>query len=226
MPNLELAKKYKFNEKSFNDKGENLMVITRRTTETVNSAHDNSSKNGGVALLEKPVMQAEPVKVENKAQVNTADAERMQKNLYKLLNYDRFSEEVQDVQEEKPVVSALSDEDIRPTSTTMQFGDDSIDQIREEMRQRKVEEETSYHLNAKGKIAVVLYSLVVAVILALIVLNTGVLATMSNESNNITQELNAQIEQYNAIQAEIDNISNPDYVIDIAQNKYGMVKGN
>lgn len=205
------------------------MVTTRRATDTVNSAYDNSS-NGGVGLLERPISQLEPAQVESQTQVNNADAERMQKNLYKLLNYDRFTEEqmqdVQEKQEEQAVASSLSDEDIRPTSTTMQFGDDNIDQIREEMKQHQAEQETSYQLNAKGKIAVVLYSLVVAVILALIVLNTGVLATISNERKNMNQALNTQIAQYNAIQAEIESISNPDYIIDVAQNQYGMVKSN
>ena len=202
------------------------MVTTRRATDTVSSVYDNSS-SGGIGLLEKPIIQAEPAKVENKTQVNSADAERMQKNLYKLLNYDRFNEEqMQEVQEEQTVVSSLSDEDIRPTSTTMQFGDDNIDQIREEMRQQQFEQETSYQLNAKGKIAVVLYSLVVAVVLALIVLNTGLLATLTGERQMISADLDAQIAEYNAIQAEIDSISNPDYIIDVAQNQYGMVKGN
>ncbi len=203
------------------------MVITRRATDTVNSAYDNGSNGGGVGLLERPAVQVEPARVESQAQVNNADAERMQKNLYKLLNYDRFTEEqMQDVQEEQPVVASFSDEDIRPTSTTMQFGDDNIEQIREEMKQSRVEEEGAYQLNAKGKIAVVLYSLVVAVILALIVLNTGLLATISGERQNISADLDAQVAQYNAIQAEIDSISNPDYIIDVAQNQYGMVKGN
>ena len=197
------------------------MVITRRANDTVNNAYDNGS-NGSVGLLERPVT-AEATNVEEK--VNNADAERMQKNLYKLMNYDRFAEQqMQDAQEEV-AVSSFSDEDIRPTSTTMQFGDDNIDQIREEMRQKQVEE-ASYHLNAKGKIAVVLYSLVVAVILALIVLNTNVLATVSAERKSISAELNAHVTQYNAIQTEIDNISNPDYIIDVAENQYGMVKGN
>ena len=200
------------------------MVITRRANDTVNSAFDNGS-NGGVGLLERPV-QAE-TNVETQQKINSADAERMQNNLYKLLNYDRFTEEqMQEVQEEQTVVSSLSDEDIRPTSTTMQFGDDNIDQIREEMRQQQFEQETSYQLNAKGKIAVVLYSLVVAVVLALIVLNTGLLATLTGERQMISADLDAQIAQYNAIQTEIDSLSNPDYIMDVAQNQYGMVKGN
>jgi len=201
------------------------MVVTRRANDTVNSAYDNSS-NGGVGLLERPVTKEESAKVEIQEKVNNADAERMQKNLYKLLNYDRYAEEqMQDVKEEV-AVSSFSDEDIRPTSTTMQFGDDNIDQIREEMRQKQVEEETSYHLNTKGKIAVVLYSLVVAVILALIVLNTNILATVSAERKSVNADLQARMAQFNAIQTEIDNISNPDYIVDVAQNQYGMVKGN
>ena len=200
------------------------MVITRRATDTVNSAYDNGS-NGGVGLLERPISQVESANVETKEKVNSADAERMQKNLHKLLNYDRFAEQqVQD--QEQAVVSSFSDEDIRPTSTTMQFGDDNIDQIREEMKQASVDEETAYRLNAKGKIAVVLYSLVVAVILALIVLNTNILATVSAERKSVKADLDAQIAQYNAIQTEIDSISNPDYIIDVAENQYGMVKGN
>lgn len=201
------------------------MVITRRSADTVNSAYDNGS-NGGVGLLERPIAQEQTASVETKEKVNSADAERMQKNLYKLLNYDRYAEQQMEEVKEEAVVSSFSDEDIRPTSTTMQFGDDNIDQIREEMKQASVDEETSYRLNSKGKIAVVLYSLVVAVILALIVLNTNILATVSAEHKSVQAELDAHVAQYNAIQTEIDNISNPDYIIDVAENQYGMVKGN
>ena len=198
------------------------MVITRRANDTVNNAYDNGS-NGSVGLLERPEICEEKA---IQADSNVSQTERMQQNLQKLLNYDRFNEEnMQQVVVDEPVKD-FSDEDIRPTSTTMQFGDDNIDQIREEMRQKQVEEEGAYHLNAKGKIAVVLYSLVVAVILALIVLNTNVLATVSAERKSISAELNAHVTQYNAIQTEIDNISNPDYIIDVAENQYGMVKGN
>ncbi len=201
------------------------MVITRRSTDTVNSAYDNNT-NGGVGLLERPISQVESASVETQEKVSTADAERMQKNLYKLLNYDRFNEEkMQDIQEQE-VASSFSDEDIRPTSTTMQFGDDNIDQIREEMKQTHATDEVAYKLNTKGKVAVVLYSLVVAVILALIVLNTNILATVSAERKSVSADLDAQISQYNAIQTEIDSISNPDYIIDVAENQYGMVKGN
>ncbi len=63
-------------------------------------------------------------------------------------------------------------------------------------------------------------------ILALIVLNTNILATVSAERKSVSADLDAHMAQYNAIQTEIDSISNPDYIIDVAENQYGMVKGN
>ena len=122
-------------------------------------------------------------------------------------------------------VSNFADEDIRPTSTTMQFGDE-IEQIREEMKKSEVIEESAYHLNAKGKVAVILYSLVVTVILALIVLNTGILATFTSREKAISASLNEKVVEYNQVMSNVENISSPDYIIDVAQNQYGMVNGN
>ena len=105
----------------------------------------------------------------------------------------------------------------------MQFGDD-IDQIREEMKKSEVIEESAYHLNAKGKIAVILYSLVVTVILALIVLNTGILATFSAKESAVSASLNQKVMEYNQVMSNIDSISSSDYISDVAQNQYGMTK--
>ena len=202
------------------------MVITRRSTETISNSLDNASNRGGVDLLERPreLSQVEQTQVEK----NDIDqTERMQKNLYNLLNYDRFTEENMQVKEVEVAQEAVnfSDEDIRPTSTTMQFGDD-IEQIREEMKKSEVVEESSYRLNAKGKIAVILYSLVVTVILALIVLNTGILATFSAKEKAISANLDAKVMEYNQVMSNVESISSPEHVIDVAQNQYGMVKGN
>ena len=200
------------------------MVTTRRSTET-NSSYDSTSNKGGVDLLERPseVAQMEQTESEN----ITDQTERMQKNLYNLLNYDRFTQENMQASsvDAQEVVDYASDEDIRPTSTTMQFGDD-IDQIREEMKKSEVIEESAYRLNAKGKIAVILYSLVVTVILALIVLNTGILATFSAKESAVSASLDQKVMEYNQVMSNINDISSPDYIIDVAQNQYGMVNGN
>ncbi len=193
------------------------MVTTRRSTEQ-SSAYDNGSANGGVQLLERPVAYTAPQQTETHDQAK----ERMQKNLDKLLNYDRYSEQEvsqQIVREE----SSVAEEDIRPTSTTMQFGED-IDQIREEMRLAGEQEEV-YKLNEKGRVVAILYSLAVTIILALIILNTGVLASLSNKSAERAAELDKVVAEYNTIQSQIDQVSSNDYVSQWAEAN-GMVKGN
>ena len=197
------------------------MVTTRRSTVVMNNSFENATSKGGVGLLERPEICEEKA---IQADSNVSQTERMQQNLQKLLNYDRFNEEnMQQVVVDEPVKD-FSDEDIRPTSTTMQFGDDDLEQIREEMK-TSVVEETAYRLNAKGKIAVVLYSLVVTVILALIVLNTGILARLSNTETAMANTVNTKVAEYNTLMNEIDSISTPDYVINVAQN-LGMHNGN
>ena len=200
------------------------MVITRRSTEMKNNSFDSTSTRGGVDLLERPLELEEVAQAETEKN-NIDQTERMQKNLYNLLNYDRFTEENMQVSEVAQEVVDFSDEDIKPTSTTMQFGDD-IEQIREEMKKSEVVEDNSYHLNAKGKIAVILYSLVVTVILALIVLNTGILATFSAKENAISASLDKKVMEYNQVMSNVESISSPDYIIDVAQNQYGMISGN
>lgn len=198
------------------------MVTTRRSTE-VSSAYQPTT--GGVGLLERPVNYGEYAST-SPALSNITEQEleeqkaKRQSNLDKLMNYDRYSEAVAvAVETEK---DSLADEDIRPTSTTMQFGDD-ID-IRRDMNRAQADREEGYYLNKKGKLVVTLYALVVTVILALIVMNTGVLATLSAKTDAKSAELSATVARYEAIQNELDAMSNPDYVMDIAQNQYGMVK--
>ena len=199
------------------------MVTTRRSSDIVNT-YDNGTR-GGVGLLERPSAYSAPAETAPKISETESQAkERMQKNLDKLLNYDRYSEQQVVDQAVAPVDESFADEDIRPTSTTMQFGDD-IDQIREEMHQAAVvEEHSTYRLNNKGKLVMVLYALAVTVILALIILNTGVLASLSDTASAKSAELNAAIEEYNAVQTQIENISSSDYIIDVAENDYGMIK--
>lgn len=201
------------------------MVTTRRSSENVNT-YDKSSSRGGVDLLERPASFSAPVNSALAQTDSQSEAkERMQRNLDRLMNYDRYAEQQAEIQPEVDMVEdVLADEDIRPTSTTMQFGQD-IDQIREEMSAiQDSEEEMGYHLNSKGRLAVILYSLAVTIILALIVLNTGVLASLSNVSNEKSAELSAAIERYDAVKSQIDDISSSDYIIDVAENQYGMVR--
>lgn len=218
------------------------MVTTRRSTNVSNSVFEQRT-TGGVDVLERPapVAKEEAAAKVDFSEAQTQEAKARRKNLDRLLNYDRYSESMvasapaETIVKERPMVreevkvenksTALSEEDIRPTSTTMQFGDD-IDGIREEMRTRTVEENVSYKLNGKGKFAIVLYSLVVTVILALIVMNTGMLSKLSNANQAKAQELNAVVAEYNTLMSEVDSISTSEHIANVAENQFGMVKGN
>ncbi len=200
------------------------MITTRRS-----NGLQTESTRGGLDLLEREAVNYEQTAPERVESMDEAKA-RMQRNLDKLLNYDRYSE----MEAEKSAViedatqireAAYSDEDIRPTTTTTQFIDGDP-QIFNDAAKSKSDEHVGYKLNAKGKVVVVLYALVVAVILALIALNTGVLRTLSADVNSLSATYAAKtaaIEQQNAIIAEI---SSPSHISEIAENQLGMVLGN
>jgi len=201
------------------------MLTARRSNESTNNAYSTSSKSAGVQVLESP----ETYEEKNSATTVMSDnaAAEMHKNLEKLLNYDRYSAEMQEevVSESAMVVSDISEEDIRPTSTTMQFGED-IDVIREEMSKSKEEdEEHSYRLNNKGRVVLALYAVVVSVIMALIIINTGVLSNLSEETASRSAELNEAMNRHVEIQTEIEHMSSDEYIIDKAVNEMGMIKG-
>ena len=201
------------------------MTNTRRSSDSISSYYGNESM-GGVALLERPL-------TANRAQTaDFADHEqetvRQRRNMQNILNYDKLPsataviEEQVEVQEVKAEIT-LQEEDIRPTVTTMQFGDADIDTMRAEMRTQE-KEKKQYRLSGKGKMAIVLYALTVVVILALIVLNTGVLSSLNNKNLQSAQALEEVSAQYNALNQEIETASADQTVIDYATNQLNMVK--
>ena len=202
------------------------MVTARRSNDI--TSFIGSENRGGVAVLER-----NPNTYNQFVEENTVSAQdmeetklRMQRNLDMILNYDKHvTETVEDVQIEAQQVSevtAMEDEDICPTSTTMQFGDGDLDQMYKEMNRAQ----ENYKLTAKGKIIVGIYAAVVAVIFALIVLNTSLLAVLTNSNAQKAEILTAQAEQYNALMSEIESVSQNDYIADVAENQFGMVLGN
>lgn len=194
------------------------MVTTRRSNE---SSYEQNNANTSVALLERPVQNTT---VAPEKQVSADQVERMRKNLDDLLNYDRYSAVIEEEKQQTLTEETNSlDEDFRPTSTTMQFGDDNVD-IRNEMNQIAVEETTTrYRLNGKGKIAVVLYSIAVMVVLALIVLNTGVIANLRDVKAAKAARLEELKATYNQQIEDIESISNPDYIGSIVEAE-GWIK--
>ena len=200
------------------------MITTRR------SYNGTSERSGGVGVLDREIPSSyseyknpTPVREES---MDEAKA-RMQKNLEKLMNYDRFSEvSASDVVVEEPVntvVEAVAqDEDIKPTSTTMQFGTDDLDQMYKEMDRTDTAKETSYRLNGKGKLLAVLYALTITVVMALIIINTGVLANIKGSTTAKQAELNQLITETTELQEQVYDISNDGYIIDKAE-EIGML---
>ena len=200
----------------------------------------------GIDLLERkaPTSYKEYITPETEVKESFEEAKaRMQKNLDRIMNYERFAEEsasasvitpavtsetVETIEETvapvMDVVEEATDEDLMPTSTTIQFGDGQIEQVYDDLNKQKRSEGTSYHLNKKGKILVTLYALAVTVILALIVLNTGVLASLRSGNQLKAQALDAKVAEYNMVNEELESISSNDYVIDKAVNDFGMIK--
>ncbi len=219
------------------------MITTRRSDGNSISAFNSDSSRVGVALLERkePVTYKEYVAPETTDENVEQARARMQENLARLMNYDRYAEEVQDVAQTATVerveiatpeqasvayeeqVEACSDDDIRPTSTTMQFGDGDIESLRMDMQQKETSK-GKYHLNGKGKLVVVLYALVLTVVMALIAINTGVLASLSSKEQILAGQANVRIQELNALNAQIESISTPEYIAEKAL-ELDMIKG-
>ena len=126
------------------------------------------------------------------------------------------------MQEVAPEV--YEEDDVHPTSTTMQFGVGETESVIKDLTKTRESEKSSYKLNAKGKIVVALYAVAVMVILALIVINTGVLASLKRSNAALADDVAAVAAEYDRLVAEIDTVSSDDYVINAAENIYNMVK--
>ncbi len=222
------------------------MITTRRSETNSINAFGSEASRAGVALLERkePVSYKEYVAPETTGESAEEAKLRMQENLAKLLNYDRYSEQVQDVApvtatveavetvetqastaETISEVSAFSEDDIRPTSTTMQFGDGDIEKLRMDMKQEEQEDFSGkYKLNAKGKLVVTLYALVLTVVMALIAINTGVLASLSSIEQSLMATQDARVQALSAIETEYNEFSSIENISKIAEDELGMIK--
>ena len=198
------------------------MITTRRSYE-----NSSMSSRSGLDLLERPT--------ETNTQATEELREKRQRNLNLILNYDK-PDIVQQHEKAEQIVEAVCgkveekayvDSDLNPTSTTMQFGKDGeLDKetVKNELsRANSVENVRDYKVNAKGRLMLALYSLAVVVVLALIILNTGVLSTL--KSSNAEKEASlASIQQaYIEQQANIESISSNEYIGNMAV-EMGMSK--
>lgn len=199
------------------------MITARRSDGIV--ASDNA--RGGVDLLERASASFAETTSDRTESMEETKA-RMQRNLDRLLNYDRYAameaEETAATEEKaeaEQAIKAYSDDDIRPTTTTTQFIDGDPQVFNDAEKSKDVQKST-YRLNGKGKLVVVMYALVVTVILALIVLNTGVLRSLSKEVSALEESYNAQLSALSQQSEKIAEMSSAEHVIPMAED-LGMV---
>lgn len=126
---------------------------------------------------------------------------------------------------EQPAVQYAEDvaeDDLTPTSTTIQYRHDLY---REE--QREVTEEKKGHaLTAKGKLLMAVYAVVVVVVLALIIINTSVLNTLDSAVAERERQLNAMVSQAQELDDRIDYLTDPDTIIQRAEDELHMSMGD
>lgn len=120
--------------------------------------------------------------------------------------------------------AAATDEDLMPTRTTTQFIEGDNASVIKDMEKQKAGQKEDSRLSAKAKLVVALYVVAVTLILALIILNTGVLAVLSQSNAESAAKLSEKVAEYNAVVNEIDAVSSESHIIEVAENELGMIK--
>lgn len=222
------------------------MITTRRSQSEITNERTN------VATLEREVPTSFNEYLVKDA-VNEADdlkmseRARISQNLDLLMNYEKYLDQKEEpVKAEAPVKAkaeapaapyfaperaqtveipekTAAAEDLKPSSTTMQFTETDMDTLYQDLQQE--EESKGYYLNAKGKLMIALYALVVVAIMALIIINTSVLSALNLSFREKSENLAALQSRYEEMNRELDEISSDEHVIEIAEDEYNMIKG-
>ncbi len=171
-------------------------------------------------------------------------ADTIKSNLDKILHYERYRGENKNdavsvpekqtedrnvyssasATAERPRIARPEEEtnaDLRPSSTTMQFGRDEESDIYEEVDYTKENHKEEFRLSSKGKVLIAIYSLVVAIILSLIIINSRMLKSLDSSISSYKQkadEINAEVSR---IEAEIADITSEEAIGEWAL-KHGM----
>ena len=202
------------------------MVTTRRSSEVL----DTLERGNAVDLLERstPKSYVEYTTTSNAETKDLAEArERMRRNLDKIMGYDRVEEVVeQPVSQATEYVTEESDVDIEPSKTTLQFVSENLDEIYDEIRSHTESKVVKTTFTKKQKLIIALVAFTATVMLTLIMLNASLIASFAKLNSAKAANLSAKQVEYNSLMSEIDKVSSNDYIIDVAKNELGMIKGN
>ena len=114
----------------------------------------------------------------------------------------------------------VTDADLMPTETTNQYRDSLYRE--ERPAEHAQEKKKGFALTARNKLLIAVYSIVVVVVLALIIVNTSVLGSLDAEVTAREAALNAAIETSQNLEAEIDYYTDADTIISRAEDELGM----
>ena len=222
------------------------MITTRRSQSEITNERTNVATlerevptSFNEYLVKDAVNEADDLKVSERA--------RISQNLDLLMNYEKYLDQKEEpVKAEAPVKAkaeapaapyfaperaqtveipekTAAAEDLKPSSTTMQFTETDMDTLYQDLQQE--EESKGYYLNAKGKLMIALYALVVVAIMALIIINTSVLSALNLSFREKSENLAALQSRYEEMNRKLDEISSDEHVIEIAEDEYNMIKG-
>ncbi len=215
------------------------MVTTRREGAVISDITRSEAKSR-LGLLERtqPVSFNEVSEPEETTETRNAN---MSKNFDMLLNYEKYIEEAKQKELEDQRIREMTaaaqetartqtiekenvnTEDITPSSTTMQFGVEDVANLYSDMKEEE-KENTRPRINARGKLLLAVYTIVVATILALIIINTSVLSSLRNNNAAAEARLNELRNNYTQVTEKLNEVSSDEHVIDIATGEYNMVK--
>ena len=215
------------------------MVTTRREGAVISDITRSEAKSR-LGLLERtqPVSFNEVSEPEETTETRNAN---MSKNFDMLLNYEKYIEEAKQKELEDQRIREMTaaaqetartqtiekenvnTEDITPSSTTMQFGVEDVANLYSDMKEEE-KENTRPRINARGKLLLAVYTIVVATILALIIINTSVLSSLRNNNAAAEARLNELRNNYTQVTEKLNEVSSDEHVIDVATGEYNMVK--
>ncbi len=215
------------------------MVTTRREGAVISDITRSEAKSR-LGLLER----TQPVSFNEVSEPEVAEETRnanMSKNFDMLLNYEKYIEEAKQKELEEQRIREMTaaaqetartqtiekenvnSEDITPTSTTMQFGVEDVGNLYSDMKEEE-KENTKFRMNARGKLLLAVYTIVVATILALIIINTSVLSSLRSNNAAAESRLETLRNNYTQVTDKLNEVSSDEHVIDIATGEYNMIK--
>ena len=149
---------------------------------------------------------------------------RIADNFDRIINYDAYTrtDAVRETQQTVNTFLNGYNYDASPSATTMQFENMPKAEIYQDFRVDTGYEATT-KVRTSAKIAVVILSLVIALLSALVVFNTTLLRNMNTSIDGKMNELKSLEQEYTSLQEELSEVSNDQTIIDKAQNDYGMV---